>query len=98
LPVVGDWNGDGRQTIGVYHAGDWYLRNTNNAGNPDFNFSYGWDAATPVVGDWNANGSQTVGVWYQGWWLLRNTNSSGNPDIAFEYGSTGDIPLVWTEP
>ena len=43
VPVVGDWNGDGKTTIGVVDPGSmtWYLRNENSAGAPD--------AATPFV-------------------------------------------------
>ena len=38
LPVAGDWNGDGRDEIGVYRQGIWYFdRDGNGAWNPDRN-------------------------------------------------------------
>ncbi len=57
IPVVGDWNGDGRAKLGVFRNGTWYL---------DYNGNGLWDSCTidrclpfvglatdtPVVGDW----------------------------------------------
>ena len=31
-PVMGDYDGDGVDTVGVYRSGRWYLRNANSAG------------------------------------------------------------------
>jgi peptidoglycan/xylan/chitin deacetylase (PgdA/CDA1 family) len=39
--VVGDWNGDGTDTVGVKRRSSWTLRNTNTAGPADLSFSYG---------------------------------------------------------
>ena len=37
MPVVGDWNGDGRDTLGLWddHSATFYLRNSNTPGPPD---------------------------------------------------------------
>jgi endoglucanase len=53
-PVVGDWNGDGKVTIGVFDSGgNWLLRNSNSAGPPDITpFHYGLLNWTPVSGNW----------------------------------------------
>jgi hypothetical protein len=63
--VVGDWNGDGIDTIGLYDStnGLWALRNSNTPGKPDIQFSYGgaiW--TTAIAGDWDDNGTDTIGV------------------------------------
>src|SRR5262249_29649839 len=36
IPVVGDWDGDGKTTVGAFDpsTGTWYLRNSNSAGAP----------------------------------------------------------------
>jgi hypothetical protein len=57
--VVGDWNGDGKDTVGVYAgsavpgvtAGTWMLRNSNSPGSPDLNFIFnvGTGSAVPLV-------------------------------------------------
>lgn len=38
VPVVGDWDGDGIDTIGVYRRPSWYLRNSNSTGFHDIFF------------------------------------------------------------
>jgi hypothetical protein len=118
IPVVGDWTGSGTPTIGVYRppgtsfnstdGGQWLLRNSNTAGDPDIQFPYGGAGDIPVVGDWTGSGKATIGVYRppgtpfnntnEGQWLLRNSNTAGDPDIQFPYGGAGDIPVVgaWT--
>src|SRR5262249_7161856 len=53
-PVAGDWNGDGRDTIGVFDpAARWYLKNTIAPGAPDIApFAYGVGTWGPVPGEW----------------------------------------------
>jgi hypothetical protein len=92
--IAGDWNNDGKNTIGVFHGGaeGWYLRNSNSQGPHDIhvpNFGYSSDQA--VVGDWNGDGKDTIGVFRPGeeGWYLRNSNSQGPHDIHvpfFGYG------------
>jgi glucose/arabinose dehydrogenase/PKD repeat protein len=94
IPVVGDWNGDGIVTPGVFRDGYWYLRNSNTPGPPDIVFSYGNTGDVPVTGDWNHDGVDTIGVFRAGAWNLRNSNSPGLPDVRISYGTTGDVPVV----
>jgi hypothetical protein len=55
--VVGDWDGDGDDTIGIYRPSDgmWFLRNTTSSGVADLTFSYGAgiSGGAAVVGDWD---------------------------------------------
>ena len=57
LPLAGDWNGDGVDTVGVYvpSTGTWFLRNSSSAGPADLTFVYGAPGMTPVVGNWDGN-------------------------------------------
>jgi hypothetical protein len=52
---VGDWNGDGIDTIGVYvpSTGVWFLKNTNAPGSADLTFVYGPPNVIPVTGNWD---------------------------------------------
>ncbi len=93
-PVVGDWDGNGTQTAGVFDNGTWYLRNSNAAGGPDIVINYGAAGYTPVVGDWDGNGTDTLGVYYNGFFYLRNSNTPGPPDIVINYGAAGYTPVV----
>ncbi len=99
-PVVGDWDGNGSQTIGVVRPDAnghwvWYLRNSNSAGSPSITpFAYGSARSGdfPVAGDWDGNGSWTIGVARPNGgnieWLLRNANGAGSPDVSFDEGTT----------
>jgi hypothetical protein len=78
IPVVGDWDGNGTTTVGIYQssaafgnpAGTWKLRNSTSAGAPDFNtgpgptgFAFGGlPGDLPVTGAWAGGGATTVGV------------------------------------
>ncbi len=102
IPVVGDWDGNGTWTIGVFRNYTWLLRNTNGPGNPDIVVSYGSMGDTPVPGKWKAISAgqpMTIGVvrlaasGYLQWWL-RDSNTGGDPTIpVFEYGGYDARPL-----
>lgn len=96
VPVVGDWNGDGRDTPGIYAGGTFYLRNSNTAGYPDVVVPFGRDGDRPIVGDWNGNGRTGLGVVRGGSWMLRDTVTPGPPDRQFVFGRvlSGDRPIV----
>ena len=94
IPVVGDWDGNGTETIGVFRSGTWYLRNANGGGAPDLAFTWGSPGDVPVVGDWDGDGRDMIGVFRNGIWYLRNSNSGGPVDAAFGWGSPDDVPVV----
>jgi FG-GAP-like repeat len=109
IPLVGDWDGDGKDTIGMYQpvVGSWnegegmfYLRNSNSSGAVDYSFAYTWanPAEIPLVGDWDGDGDDTIGMFQpgDGKWHLRNSNSSGAADYSFAYswGAEWDVPIT----
>jgi BNR repeat-like domain len=98
LPVSGDWNGDGVDTVGFYRPanGNFYLRNSNSSGPADIVFQFGEPGDRPVAGDWNEDGVDTIGVYRpsNGVFYLRNFNSSGPPQYAFAYGNNEDLPIA----
>ncbi len=100
--VVGDWAGQGRQTIGVVDQVDgqwrWRLSGVNNGGAPALTFLYGPTRCRPVVGDWDGNGTTTPGLvcaehglWR---WRLSNVNAAGRPALDFTYGPDTTTPVV----
>jgi len=98
-PVVGDWNGDGQDTIGaVSPQGKWYLRNTNGSGNPDVPaFNFGRHDWIPISGDWDGDGFDSIGSYDRtaGGWYLRNSNTPGDPNIVpFNFGGQNFVPVV----
>jgi hypothetical protein len=53
-PLVGDWDNNGTDTIGVYRGNTFYLRNSNSVGFADMVFSLGNPGDMPIAGDWDA--------------------------------------------
>jgi len=99
LPVAGDWNGDGVDSIGVYNPATslFYLRNSNSAGAADFVFAFGNPNDTPIAGRWdNTMNNSGVGVYRQsnGLIYLKRTLAGGNSDHWMVFGSPGDKPFA----
>ncbi|HME07130.1 MAG TPA: SBBP repeat-containing protein [Bryobacteraceae bacterium] len=109
VPVVGDWNGDGRSKVGYFRQGFLWILDTN--GNHVFEqgidqvYAYGGVAGDiPVVGDWTGTGISKIGVFRQGFLWVLDANGNGTfdgngPDFVFPYGGIpGDVPVVgdWT--
>ena len=48
---VGDWDGDGDDTVGIRNGTTWMVKNTNNVGAPDITFDFATDPTNelPVV-------------------------------------------------
>jgi N-acetylmuramoyl-L-alanine amidase len=92
--IVGDWDGDGVDTVGNFENGAWGLRNSHTRGAPDVSVLYGAPGYRPVVGDWDGNGTDTIGVYVGDTWYLRNSNTPGPPDLVIRYGWTGVTPVV----
>jgi hypothetical protein len=97
LPVVGDWDGDGIQTVGVVRpnatvgSNHFLLRNTDGS---VADFWYGAYGDRPVVGDWNGDGVWTPGAVRAGVWSLRNSNTTGPAEVTFRFGRSGDRYLA----
>lgn len=98
LPVSGDWNGDGVDTIGFYRPsnGSFYLRNSNSSGLADISFPFGEAEDRPVAGDWNEDGVDTIGVYRpsNGSFYLSNSNKTGCCNYQFAYGNFEDLPVA----
>jgi hypothetical protein len=68
IPVVGDFNGDGIDDIGVYRNGKWIVDTNGNhqIDATDKVFELGGAGDKPVVGDWNDDGVDDPGVYHPG--------------------------------
>ena len=100
IPIAGDWDGNGIDSIGVVKSSDasWFLSNSFQGTIDITPFVFGPIGAKPVAGDWNGDGIHTIGVFDSSTatMALNNTNSAGNRvgDIVFSVGQKGDIPLA----
>jgi hypothetical protein len=97
LPVVGDWDGDGTQTVGVVRpnrdldSNHFLLRNSDGG---VLDFWYGRHGDRVLVGDWDGDGSWTPAAVRAGSWSLRNSNSTGPADATVSFGRSGDRYLT----
>lgn len=97
LPVVGDWNGDGKDTPGLYRNGQFLLSDsTSNPAAVTYNFALGVAGDTPIVGDWDGDGKDGVGVFRpsNGLIYIRNTLTTGFADYTMVLGVPGDIGIA----
>jgi hypothetical protein len=94
--IAGDWDGDGKDSLGIYRNGLFYLRNTNSTGPADIVFAFGDPTDQPIAGDWNGDGIDTIGLYRRstGVFILRNSNSAGPPDAVFVLGNPNDIAIA----
>jgi hypothetical protein len=65
-PLVGDWNNDGKDNIGVRMGGTYFFR-TSEVTNPaeitsSVAYGNGDGAEIPITGDWNGDGADTQGI------------------------------------
>ena len=107
IAISGDWNGDGKATIGLYNpvTGTFFLRNSNdpNQTSTDITFQFGpTNSFLPVAGDWNGSGLNQVGLYDQstGTFHLREVSGTSVTDVAFVYGPANNklLPIAgkWT--
>jgi predicted extracellular nuclease len=93
IPLTGDWDGDGIDTIGVYRDGTFYLRNSNTNGVAEIVLTFGIPGDQPIVGDWNGDGTDTIGIYRGDTFMLRNSNTEGPAEILFSLGVPGDVAI-----
>lgn len=86
LPVAGDWNGDGVQTVGLFNANaaTFYLRDSNTNGPPTQTIAWGSKTAKTVAGDWEHKHKDLVGVYEPATGTFRLRASNGTA-IVFTF-------------
>ena len=98
LPLFGDWNCDGIETVGMYRPGNGfvYLRETNDFGVADREFFYGMRGDMPVAGDWDGDGCDTVAIFRPSEERVYVSNELGTrpADFSLSYGLEGDRPFA----
>ena len=99
-PLSGDWDGDGRDSVGLYAPASsfFFLRNENAAGPADLSYGFGPSASgwKPITGDFDSSGDDTVGLYdpSTGNFFLRIAHAPGGADVVFGYGPTDVVPIL----
>jgi hypothetical protein len=90
-PFVGDFDGNGVDTIGLHResTGLVYFRNQNTSGVAQFQFHFGIPGDKLVAGDWNGDGRDTVAVYRPatGMVYIRYTNTAGDAEAQLYAGA-----------
>jgi hypothetical protein len=98
VPIVADWNGDGRDTVSIVRDRTWHINDQLDGGDADRSFVYGrvTQGDVPIAGDWNGDGRDTIGIIRDGEWHLRFDQAGGPGQIVFTYGriTRGDRALI----
>lgn len=100
--IVGDWNGDGVDTLGVYRRSQGLFIYTNSYSNLAATQSFAFGPTNnnhiAIVGDWDGNGRDGVGIYnpLTGDFFLRNELTTGNADFTLRVGSSpsGKYPIA----
>ncbi|MEE6283016.1 alpha/beta hydrolase domain-containing protein [Georgenia sp. MJ170] len=91
---IGDWDGDGKDTIAVRRGNRFHVSNAARGGDAEQVISYGRPEDTILVGDWNGDGRDTFAVRRGAEYHVRNTMTSGPADVVIQYGRTDDAVVV----
>ena len=89
VPVLGDYDGDGKADIAVYRNGDWYILRSSDGGVT----SVGWGIAQdiPVPADYDGDGKTDIAVYRNGDWFIHRSSDGGVTSVG--WGIAQDIPV-----
>ncbi|GMQ85787.1 MAG: hypothetical protein BMS9Abin07_1355 [Acidimicrobiia bacterium] len=97
-PFVGDFDGDGMDTIGLHRAstGLVYFRNSHTQGNADDEFIFGNPGDRLFASDWNGDGTDSPALFRPGNTTVyfRFTNTQGNADTQYLFGESAWLPIA----
>jgi len=108
IPLAGDFNGDGCDTLSIYRPSEarFYIinelgENEGGLGAAEYSFIFGNPGDKPYTGDFDGDGITEVGLHREstGFVYYRNTLTTGNAHNSFFFGDPGDrfVAGDWSE-
>jgi Tol biopolymer transport system component len=95
LPVAGDWDGNGKDGVGVYDPATTTFALSNDLAKPDFVFQFGQTGDLPLAGDWLGTGHDGIGVFQPSAPTMSlSSQIAGPPDIVFAFGVSEGLPVA----
>ena len=91
---VGDWDGDGRDTVAVRRGNVFHVSNGHRGGEAAQTFTYGHAGDVVLVGDWDGDGHDTFAVRRGNEYHVKNRLIGGEADEVIRYGRADDEVLV----
>ncbi|MEE6283342.1 TIM barrel protein [Georgenia sp. MJ170] len=92
--LIGDWDGNGTDTIAVRKGNEFHVSNSQRGGEPDVVLTYGRPGDVILVGDWDGDGSDTFAVRRGSEYHVKNSLRGGAADVVVNYGRADDEVLV----
>lgn len=96
-PLVGDFDGDGMDTVGLYRpsAKRVFLLNAHRGRKADVAFAYGRAGDRVLMGHWESTGVDTVGAFRPGdrMFHLRDANAKDGNDRSILFGRRHMVPV-----
>ncbi|WP_299277967.1 CAP domain-containing protein [uncultured Georgenia sp.] len=92
--LVGDWNGDGVDTLAVRRGATYHLTNRLSGGQADRVVTYGRADDDVYVGDWDGDGIDTPVVRRGATYHFTNGLSGGEADRVVTFGRPDDVVVI----
>lgn len=99
IPVVGDWDGDGIDTIAIFRNGRWRLDHNGDGreNRQDLHAVFGASGDIPLAGDFDGNGVDEVAIYRNGTWVIdsnRNFQIDAQDRVFELSGGPDGIPVI----
>jgi subtilisin family serine protease len=92
--LVGDWDGDGVDTIAVRRGNRYLINNSVRGDEPVTEINFGRASDTVLVGDWNGDGFDTLAVRRGATYFISNRIATGPAEVEVTYGRAADDVYV----
>ena len=98
VAVMGDWNGDGVSTPGMFRPsnGFVYLSNKNATQVAPIEFFFGIEGDVPLAGDWNGNGRDSLSIYRpsDGRLYVSNKLQTQFAEFSYAFALPGSVPFA----
>lgn len=93
--IVGDWDGDGKDTVSLRRGNTFAVNNVSApTAAPKFTAAYGIPGDEYYVGDWDGDGKDSLAIRRGNVFHVSNKVGATTADYTIAYGKPGDVVLV----